>query len=138
MEGRFEKCISAIQILIVQSAPRIQYNVNNKGGDQTPEWEIDMKTANEIAHEIVTEAAAPVIKIRELAVELGLSEKQVSDYVKKLAYRKSYNTRPEVVAARKLRNAERAAVQKAITQRMKNSGRKEELEQLVEMQLAVK
>jgi len=90
------------------------------------------KNANELAHNIVTEAAAPVRAIRDLAAELGLPEKDVQSYLGKIAYRKAYNLRPEVIAARKLRNQEKAAVQKAIRERIKASGRVELLNKLAE------
>ena len=92
----------------------------------------DNKTANELAHEIVTTAAAPVRAIRDLAKELGLPEKDVQSYLDKIAYRKAYNLRPEVIAARKIRNAEKAAVQKAIREKIKASGRVELLNKLAE------
>ena len=90
------------------------------------------KNANELAHNIVTEAAAPVRAIRDLAKELGLPEKDVESYLGKIAYRKAYNMRPEVIAARKIRNAEKAAVQKAIREKIKQSGRVELLNKLAE------
>lgn len=90
------------------------------------------KNANELAHNIVTEAAAPVRAIRDLAKELGLPEKDVENYLGKIAYRKSYNMRPEVIAARKIRNAEKAAAQKLIRERIKQSGRVELLNKLAE------
>jgi len=92
----------------------------------------DNKTANDLAKEIVTSAAAPVRAIRALAIELGVEEKAVQSYLDKLAYRKSYNLRPEVIAARKLRNQEKAAVQKAIREKIKASGRVELLNKLAE------
>ena len=92
----------------------------------------DNKTANEMAHNIVTEAAAPTRAIRDLAKELGLPEKDVESYLGKIAYRKAYNMRPEVIAARKIRNAEKAAVQKAIRERIKASGRVDLLNKLAE------
>ena len=92
----------------------------------------DNKTANEMAHEMVTEAAAPVRAIRDLAKELGLPEKDVQSYLDKLAYRRAYNLRPEVIAARKIRNQEKAAVQKAIREKIKQSGRVELLNKLAE------
>ena len=88
--------------------------------------------ANTLAHKIVTEAAAPVRAIRDLAKELGLPEKDVQSYLDKIAYRKAYNLRPEVIAARKIRNAEKAAVQKAIREKIKASGRVELLNKLAE------
>ena len=90
------------------------------------------KNANEMAHNIVTEAAAPTRAIRDLAKELGLPEKDVQSYLDKIAYRKAYNLRPEVIAARKIRNAEKAAVQKAIREKIKQSGRVELLNKLAE------
>ena len=90
------------------------------------------KNANNLAHEMVTTAAAPTRAIRDLAKELGLPEKDVQSYLDKLAYRKSYNLRPEVIAARKIRNAEKAAVQKAIREKIKQSGRVELLNRLAE------
>jgi len=90
------------------------------------------ENANQLAKEMVTEAAAPVRAIRELAAELGISESEVATYLAKIAYRKSYNMRPEVIAARKIRNAEKAAVQKAIRERIKQSGRVELLNKLAE------
>jgi predicted solute-binding protein len=92
----------------------------------------DNKTANELAHSITTEAAAPTRAIRDLAKELGLPEKDVESYLSKIAYRRAYNMRPEVVAARKVRNAEKAAVQKAIRECIKASGRVELLNKLAE------
>jgi len=92
----------------------------------------DNKNANDLAKEMVTEAAAPVRAIRDLAAELGIAEKDVSNYLDRIAYRKSYNLRPEVVAARKIRNAEKAAVQKAIREKIKQSGRVELLNKLAE------
>ena len=88
--------------------------------------------ANQLAKEIVNEAAAPVRAIRDLAKELGLPEKDVQSYLDKIAYRKSYNLRPEVIAARKIRNAEKAAAQKLIRERIKQSGRVELLNKLAE------
>jgi predicted solute-binding protein len=90
------------------------------------------ENANQLAKEIVTEAAAPVRAIRDLAKELGVEEKAVQSYLDKLAYRKSYNMRPEVVAARKIRNAEKAAAQKLIREKIKQSGRVELLNKLAE------
>jgi len=92
----------------------------------------DNKNANEMAHEMVTNAAAPVRAIRALAIELGVEEKAVQSYLDKLAYRKSYNLRPEVIAARKLRNAEKAAVQKAIREKLRAAGKIETLNKLAE------
>ena len=92
----------------------------------------DNKTANTLAHNIVTEAAAPMRAIRDLAKELDISENEVASYLARIAYRKSYNMRPEVIAARKLRNAEKAAVQKAIREKIKQSGRVELLNKLAE------
>jgi len=92
----------------------------------------DNKDANTLAHEIVTKAAEPVRAIRDLAKELGLPEKDVQSYLDKIAYRRAYNLRPEVIAARKIRNAEKAAVQKAIREKIKQSGRVELLNKLAE------
>jgi len=92
----------------------------------------DNKNANELAHEMVSQAAAPVRAIRDLAVELGIAEKDVQSYLDKLAYRKAYNLRPEVVVARKIRNAEKAAVQRVIREKIKASGRVELLNKLAE------
>ena len=90
------------------------------------------ENANQLAKEIVTEAAASVRAIRDLAKELGLPEKDVQSYLDKIAYRRAYNLRPEVIAARKIRNAEKAAVQKAIREKIKASGRVELLNKLAE------
>ena len=90
------------------------------------------KNANELAHNIVTEAAAPTRAIRDLAKELGLPEKDVQSYLDKIAYRRAYNLRPEVIAARKIRNAEKAAAQKLIREKIKQSGRVELLNKLAE------
>ena len=90
------------------------------------------ENANQLAHQIVTEAAAPMRAIRDLAKELGLPEKDVESYLGKIAYRKAYNMRPEVIAARKIRNAEKAAVQKAIREKIRQSGRVELLNRLAE------
>ena len=90
------------------------------------------KNANDLAHEMVTTAAAPIRAIRDLAKELGLPEKDVQNYLDKIAYRKAYNLRPEVIAARKIRNQEKAAVQKAIREKIKQSGRVELLNKLAE------
>jgi len=88
--------------------------------------------ANNLAKEIVTTAAAPARAIRDLAAELGLPEKDVQSYLDKIAYRRAYNLRPEVIAARKIRNQEKAAVQKAIREKIKQSGRVELLNKLAE------
>src|SRR5580765_2410902 len=88
--------------------------------------------ARNLAHQITTEAAAPMRAIRDLAAELGLGEKEVTAYLAKIAYRRAYNMRPEVVAARRVRNQERAAVQKAITAKLKAAGRVELLNKLAE------
>jgi len=92
----------------------------------------DNKTANALAHSITTEAATPVRAIRDLAKELGIPEKDVQSYLDRIAYRKSYNLRPEVIAARKIRNQEKAAIQKAIREKIKASGRVELLNKLAE------
>lgn len=90
------------------------------------------KNANQMAAEIVNNAAAPVRLIRELAVEMGVSEKDVESYLGKIAYRKAYNLRPEVIAARKIRNAEKAAVQRLIRDKVKAAGRVDILNKLAE------
>jgi predicted solute-binding protein len=92
----------------------------------------DNKNANQLAHEITTSAAAPVRAIRDLAAELGIAEKDVQSYLDRIAYRKSYNLRSEVIAARKLRNAEKAAVQRAIRAKLQAAGKIEVLNKLAE------
>lgn len=92
----------------------------------------DNKHTNDLAHQITTEAATPVRLIRDLAAEMGVSERDVESYLSRIAYRKSYNIRPEVVAARKLRNQEKAAVQKLIREKVKAAGRVEVLNKLAE------
>jgi predicted solute-binding protein len=90
------------------------------------------ENANNLAHEMVTEAAAPIRAIRDLAQELGLPEKDVTAYLDRIAYRKAYNLRPEVIAARRIRNQEKAAVQREIREKIKAAGRVELLNKLAE------
>ena len=90
------------------------------------------KTAEEIAHEITNEARKPVDDLRDAAKEMGVSEKELAAYVKKLQYRKEYNQRPEVKAYRAVKMAERQEREKLIRERIKATGRKATLESLVE------
>lgn len=89
------------------------------------------KNANELAHEITETARGPVDTLRAMAAELGISEKEVEAYVRRVQYRKEYNNRPEVKAARAVRQAERLEREKQIRERIKDAGRVKTLEALV-------
>lgn len=89
------------------------------------------KNAQEIAHEITETARKPIDTLREMAAELGVAEKEIEAYVKRVQYRREYNARPEVKAARAVRQAERLEREKQIRERIKDAGRVKTLEALV-------
>jgi predicted solute-binding protein len=92
----------------------------------------NLDNAKNLAHEITTKAAEPTRMIRELAKELGLPESDVQSYLGKIVYRRAYNLRPEVIAARKIRNAEKAATQKLIRAKLQAAGKIETLNRVAE------
>lgn len=87
----------------------------------------DINKAKQTAHDIVTEATSRTEKIRAMAKELGVPEKQVESHINQLAYRIEYNQRPEVKATRREYNRKRAAEMKVFRQLLKDDPRVAEL-----------
>ena len=52
--------------------------------------------------------------VKDQLQKLGLTESQLSSYLRQIEYRKSYNKRPDVVAKRKLYNMKRNLVMKQL------------------------
>jgi NACalpha-BTF3-like transcription factor len=94
-------------------------------------------TPEQLAKQTTELAVAHKVKLEAMAKELGVPVKEVEEYITKLAYRKEYNTRPSVVAARKIRNAKKAATQKAFREMLKaDPSLREEVDAQVELVLA--
>jgi DNA-binding MarR family transcriptional regulator len=75
----------------------------------------DTQKANELAKGIVaTSVKNHITHVENIAKALGVSEPDVQKVIKQLAYRKTYNQKPEVKARRAAYNHSRQSAMKAL------------------------